>query len=36
LMIAVSAELILRHLRQLVTGSDPLLDGEVNQRSDAC
>ena len=36
LMIAVSAELILRHLRQLVTGSDPLLDGEASQRSDAC
>ena len=34
LMISVSAELTMRHVRQLLTGHDPLLDNPVSQRAD--
>ena len=34
LMISVSAELTMRHVRQLLTGHDPLLDNPVSQRVD--
>jgi TRAP-type C4-dicarboxylate transport system permease small subunit len=34
LMISVSVELTMRHIRQLLTGHDPLLDNPVSQRAD--
>ena len=34
LMISVSVELTMRHVRQLLTGHDPLLDNPVSQRVD--
>ena len=34
LMISVSVELTMRHVRQLLTGHDPLLDNPVSQRAD--
>ena len=34
LMISVSVELTMRHVRQLLTGHDPLLDNPVSQRID--
>ncbi len=34
LMICVSVELTMRHVRQLLTGHDPLLDNPVSQRAD--
>jgi TRAP-type C4-dicarboxylate transport system permease small subunit len=34
LMISVSAELTMRHVRQLLTGHDPLLDNPASQRAD--
>jgi TRAP-type C4-dicarboxylate transport system permease small subunit len=34
LMISVSVELTMCHIRQLLTGHDPLLDNPVSQRAD--
>lgn len=34
LMISVSVELTMRHVRQLLTGHDPLLDNPASQRAD--
>ena len=34
LMISVSVELTMRHVRQLLTGHDPLLDNPISQRVD--